>query len=1763
MADRYWVGGTGGAWTATSTTNWSATSGGAAGASAPTSADNVFFDTLSGLTTGGTVIITGGVCANLTYTPTAAVGQRSFNITDSLTISGTLSTSGTAGNVRLRIRPATIGIATNMSVAALGSISDIDFLDVYVTGAAAPLTGTRLGNIANGRGVTFSTPKTVYWNLAGTQNWSSDGWCATSGGTPSTDNFPLVQDTAVFDNAGAITTITMNNAAFLYYGNIDMSSRTSAMTISTGVSNQIYGNWTNGSGTAFSGTASILFQGRTTQTITSAGKTWLAPISINTFGGVVQLGGAINTGTQTLTVTSGSFITNGNAVTTPSITSNTTVPRSISLGASNVTFTSTTAQFIFTAGSGLTFDAGTSTVNLPATTTAFPGLGFTYYNVAVASGTTSITVTGANTFNNLTVAGARTLSFDSAQTFTGSLVYTGTATTRLTVLSSVVGTPRTLTINGAFVSNDIDFRDIAVAGTAAPISNTRLGDWGGNSGITFTSKTVYWNLAGAQGWAAVGWALTSGGTPALDNFPLPQDTAVFDDAGAAGTVSFVSGYIYPTIDMSARTIAMTLATVAANINGSWTNGSGTTLSGTANLIFNGRGTQTITSAGKTFTQQITVGATGSGTTVVLTDALVTTSTSGLTVASGGTFNAVTFNVTTTVFSTSGTVYMGSGLWTLTASGTVWIGGGSLYQGTANILLSNNTTAARTFTGGSLSYNKLTIGGNTSTSTTTLNGTNTFTELASTKTVAHTVALSTSQQIFGAWTITGTAGNVVTVTGAGTHGIAGSRVSGVDYLALGTTTFAIGFPGEFYAGANSTGTGVGVILTAAPAPVTRYWVGGTGTWSTTNTANWSATSGGAGGASVPTSVDSVTFDSASNATAYTVTCTAAGATLRAASLTMGAPLAGNITWAGTGTISLFGNTALTGGASITRTYTGAILLSGATIGNTLNTNGVTLGSAISVFGINSGWALTSSLNIGSPSLTISYGSLDTAGYAVTAGSITSNTLAPRAISLGASAVSLSVSTPLIFGTAQNLTLNAGTSSISVTNAGPTFNGTGLTYYNVSFTSATITSLSITGANTFNDLTISRSTAGVLPVTFSANQTINGVLTRAGVINPLVRVGISSSSIGTTRTFTINSAASITDFDFQDIAVVGTAAPISGTRLGDWGGNSGITFTSKTVYWNLAGSNAWTAIGWAATSGGTPNSVNFPLAQDTAVFDESGAAGTITISTVSYAYPAIDMSARTTAMTLATGANTVSLYGDWTNGSGTTVTGTGTLAFVKRTGTQTITSAGKTFTQGITPNSINGTVVLADALVTNLQLGFGPGTFDAASYNVTAATVTGSVVTTARTVSMGSGTWTLTGTGTVWDFSVVTGLTLNKDTANIVLSDTSTTSRTFAGGGLAYNKLTIGGATGVSILTVTGNNTFSEIASTKTVASTLVLGSTIQTVGAWTASGTAGNLLLVAGTSSAAPAYLVLTTGVISSDYLSIANVRATPLDGAWYAGANSTNGGSLGWIFTALSGNTYLGTVTELATATDAIEAFFAFLASVSETATGTDTVDTAAIFNPAVAETTAGTDALSTTAAVNPKISETATGTDALSSLATFYATTAENASALDAVLAGLTYVASMNEVATAVDSLLSGSGYFPVVSETVTATDTPSSQVVFLGATSETATATDDAATSVLFFAIVPETTAATDDLTAKAVFSALAAEAATATDDINAPGSTYNTAVLVAVTITDGVIGAYLWNPIDDSQTPNWQNVVNTQGSGWTLIPTPQNPNWTDVET
>ena len=1480
MAARYWVGGAGN-WS--STTKWSTSSGGASGASVPISTDDVIFDANSGGKFTATVD-TAQTVNSITITPSTGAGVLQIALSAALT-TGALTTTGTAGNNRIWFRSSTYGIAFNFVINSTVSISDCDFRDIYVIGTSKPISGTRIGNLGGCSGITFDVAKTVYWNQAAGGNWSGTNWAATSGGAVADSNFPLAQDTAVIGNTGLNTSATVTiDSAITNLSGIDMSGRTNAMTLATGtVASIIFGDWKNGSGTTLSGTGALTFGGRNTQTITSAGKTFTQPITVDSYGGAVQLADALNIGSNNITVTNGTFDTKNYNVTFSSLSSSNSNVRAITLGSSTLTLV---GSIVMATSTNMTFNAGISQINLGAGA-GFDGGGSTFYNVTYTSGgsgTTTQTFTGINTFNNLAFtapsAGLVNCVFSANQTINGTLTCAGSdAVHRVFVRSDTLGTTRTLTIN-SLSANDCDFRDITIAGTAAGTSPTRAGDCGGNTGITFPApKTVYWNLAGTQNWSATGWATSSGGTPALANFPLAQDTAVFDNTGSVtGTITINAGFNLGSVNASTRTSAMTLLLgTGTPIYGSLSFGTGVTTSGASVLNFFSVGTSAITSNGVSISYAITVER-GK---VQLADALISVTASPISLTlNGGEFDAVSYNVTLKNFSfgsltNTRILRMGSGTWTLTSTGAIWdastITGATFYKGTANIVLSDTSTTARTFAGNGLSYNKLTIGGTTGTSTLTITGANQFTELASTKTVAHTIALGANNQTLGKWSVTGTAGNVVTVTGTATLTIAGAAVSGVDYLALGTTVLSTTSPAEFFAGANSTG-GTNFTLTAAPTPRTLYWVGGTGNWSATT--SWSTTSGGASGAAIPTSLDSVTFNSASNATAYTATIDPTQA--RCAALTVAGPASGNLTLAGTGGLACHGNVTLPA-TGLTRTYNGNLTFTGSTTGKTITTNGVTISSVIDVNGISCEWNLGSAFN-NATNFTVTNGTLKCSTYNFSAVNITSNSKNDRTIDFGSSTVTCSGNIAFGITVPEYLTFNAGTSQLNLTQTYPTLEGNGKVFYNVGFNTTGAGSLGITGANTFNNLSSTGITApGLKTVSLSADQTINGTLTISAGPNATTRTFIQSNTLGTTRTLTC-AAFSGTDVDFRDITIAGAAAPVSGTRLGDCKGNSGITFPAGTTkYWNLAAGGNWSATGWATTGGGTPAANNFPLAQDTAVFQSTGltSGATVTIN-AAYNIGAIDMSARTSnTMTLATGSTTPAIYGNWINGTGTTLSGTGTLTFAGR-GSQTITSAGKTWTQTFTINSPSGSMVLQDAFTASAATGtlltVTAGTIDANGYNVTLSSGgVSSPNVISRTIAIGSGTWTL-GNASGWSVGATPSNIAITGTGTISLTNAS--AKSFTGGNLSYSGITLDNG-GAGALTISGNNTFKNITNSysATGATTINIGTTTQTVSQFTATGAAGKVLTIQGSSASSPGTLVLTSGTVSVDYLAVTGVRA--------------------------------------------------------------------------------------------------------------------------------------------------------------------------------------------------------------------------------------------------------------------------------------------------
>jgi hypothetical protein len=637
--------------------------------------------------------------------------------------------------------------------------------------------------------------------------------------------------------------------------------------------------------------------------------------------------------------------------------------------------------------------------------------------------------------------------------------------------------------------------------------------------------------------------------------------------------------------------------------------------------------------------------------------------------------------------------------------------------------------------------------------------------------------------------------------------------------------------------------------------------------------------------VPRSHDDVVFDSASNATAYTATVNAVTGGIRMKSLTIAGPASGNVTLAGSTAINgIHGNVTLPA-TGLTRTYTGAITLSGSTSGLTLTTNGVTLASTLTVNGVGCEWTLGSALDIGSSSFSITNGLFDCDVYNLSVSFLISAVNNSRTIDLGSSTVTVSGNgTTSGFGSTEtqraNLTFIAGTSQINYTSSIPEITGNNQSFYNVAFTSTSAGTVTINGANSFNNLSFTGITsAGLKNISVTANQTITGTFTCSAGTNATMRHFVRSDTLGTTRTLTC-AAVSLTDVDFRDITIAGAASPATGTRLGDCKGNSGITFTAAAnKYWNLAAGGNWGgAIGWATSSGGTPAINNFPLAQDTCFFEATGlnSGATVTINTA-YNIGTIDMSARTTnTMTLATSTNTPTIYGNWINGTGTTLTGTGAMTFAGR-GSQTITSAGKTFTQALSVNSPSGSVTLQDALTTSDSLTLVAGTLDVNGYVLTSSssssfTASGVLP---KTLALGTGTFTLAAAGAS-AFNNSAGILAVTGTGTGTISLTSASAKTFAGGSASYSGITLNQG-GAGTLTITGNNTFANITNTykATGVTTINFGTTTQTVGNFTAAGEAGRLLTLTGTSASSPCTLVHSgTGTAANvDYLVITGVRA--------------------------------------------------------------------------------------------------------------------------------------------------------------------------------------------------------------------------------------------------------------------------------------------------
>jgi hypothetical protein len=465
--------------------------------------------------------------------------------------------------------------------------------------------------------------------------------------------------------------------------------------------------------------------------------------------------------------------------------------------------------------------------------------------------------------------------------------------------------------------------------------------------------------------------------------------------------------------------------------------------------------------------------------------------------------------------------------------------------------------------------------------------------------------------------------------------------------------------------------------------TYYWVGGTGTWSATGNTQFAITSGGAPTILNPISTDTVIFDSASG----TGTCTtASGAVCSSVTLnssTLALTLGANLTMSGIFTLTL-------GILSLgSYTLTCQIFSSANTNTRVINfgTGNVTLtGNANSIWLFNTlaGFSFT-----GTPTVNCTY-----------AGSTGTRTINHGGTSGGSEANSVS------------FYVTAGTDIVTSTNS------ISLSLRNFDFTGFAGT-LSNSTRNIYGNYVLNGTmtcTAGANATTFAATSGTQQITTNGKTLDfPLTQNGVGGTvqlqdnlTMGSTRTFTLT--AGDLHINNRTLSTGLFSSSNSNTRTIDFkSGNITVTGNNATVYTTSTATNL--------TILGTPV-VNLTY---------SGSTGTRTITSslnvgTFTSLPTFNISAGSDIVLFTNNSGTGCLSLNFTGFTGTcsslprsfvnnltlvsgmTLTNLGNITFVGTSGTQQITTAGKTFDFAITFNGIGSTFAFQDALTQALTRNF---------------------------------------------------------------------------------------------------------------------------------------------------------------------------------------------------------------------------------------------------------------------------------------------------------------------------------------------------------------------------------------------------------------------------------------------------------------------------
>jgi len=731
------------------------------------------------------------------------------------------------------------------------------------------------------------------------------------------------------------------------------------------------------------------------------------------------------------------------------------------------------------AGSNLTLTANTATINVTGTG-AFTGGGLTYYNVNLNG--TAHTISGNNTFTTLTRNGMATktdtltLTSGSTQTVTTFAMIGNSATNRLLVQSSTLGSPATITATSWLGTANVDFMDITSTNSIdMSAAGGGTGDCGGNSvNMTFTTGVTqnFTNVAGGSWSTAGNWT---------SRVPLPQDDVTITTAFNSGvTITVDMPRIGKSIDFSGMSWSGTATTVSIpstfSVFGSLTMKSGATNSIGNYIYFYGRSSYILTSAGTTF-----VGAyidVVGGTLTLQDDASFS---SGF-YHNNGTLNTNNKNLSVNNFhsntTATRTLNLGSSVITIvrsTGSMTTWdltSTGLTFNVGTSAIVFSSTGTSIYTFYGAGLTYNNVVVQG-TGNYTLTITGDNTFNTFTVDRSQAAKTIIFTpgSTQTFTNF-YSQTAGTTLLTlnTGGATASVASAgNVMQLDYLDITDVTASA--PSKWYYGNNSAVHGT--TTNWATSDIYRYWVGHSANWNTT--ASWSTVSGGASGASIPASTNNCRFDANSfNGAGQTVTV---DATANCLSMDWtGATNTPTLAHGSSFNFDTYGSVTFI--ANMIHTGTARLKFAGNT--NVTFTAGGVLSFALEFYLQGTSVTFQDDVNNGSQQLRLLRGIIITNNKTITCGQVLMEGVEGTTVTLGSSIIN---ATSWSY-TGSRYTLTANTSTI---NCSGNFTGGGINYNGatLNLTGATST---ISGNNTFAQLNLASGTTQTISFTDGSIQTV---------------------------------------------------------------------------------------------------------------------------------------------------------------------------------------------------------------------------------------------------------------------------------------------------------------------------------------------------------------------------------------------------------------------------------------------------------------------------------------------------------------------------------------------------------------------------------------------------------------------------------------------------------------------------------------------------